>query len=162
MRLWRFVVCLVLVLAFLAGSSSFSLPAAQAAKKTKVKTEYYVVIDRMDGLTYIFSRKMNSPNWNPVGVQICSVGNPFAETPKGTFVVTRKKKSFNFAGKKYKYVTFTNCPRVTILTEPKRNQKDPFYQPLGEPCTMGEVWLAQKWAKWIYNKIPIGTKIYIF
>ena len=162
MKLWRFVVCLMLVLAFLTSSIVFSPLMAQAARKTKVKTEYSVVIDRLAGLTYVFSRKTNSTNWNLVGAQICSVGNPFAETPKGTFVVTRKKKTFTYAGKKYNYVVFTNCRKVAIMAEPKRNKKSQFYQALGEPCTMGEVWLAQKWAKWLYNKIPIGTKIYIF
>lgn len=159
MKPWRLVVCLVLILAFSIG---FTLPAAQAAKRTKAKTEYSVVIDRLAGLTYVFSRKTNSTNWDLVGAQICSVGNPFAETPKGTFVVTTKKKTFTYAGKKYKYVVFTNCRKVAIMTEPKRNKKDQFYQALGEPCTMGEVWLAQKWAKWIYRKIPVGTKVYIF
>ena len=111
---------------------------------------------------HVFSKKSNSKNWKLVGTQICSVGNPFWPTPKGTYTVTKKKRTFSYRGTKYRYVTFSDHPAVPILAEPSRNKKDYFYQPLGEACTMGPVWLAHKWARWIYDKIPVGTKIYIF
>ncbi|MGN0204636.1 MAG: L,D-transpeptidase family protein [Coprococcus sp.] len=128
-------------------------------KNTSSQTNYFIVVDSNSTRTMIF--KGSKGNWIPVYDWICSTGKPSTPTVKGTFTVGAKGYSFGSGYTCYYYTQFYGdyLFHSVLYYEGTKKIMD---GTLGEQVSHGCVRLDINNAKWIYDNIPRGTKVYVY
>nr|WP_195262982.1 L,D-transpeptidase [Clostridium sp. 1001275B_160808_H3] len=130
------------------NSGSFSSP-----------TKYFIWVDTKKFKVNIFQGSTNK--WNLIHSYICTIGKKATPTPKGTFSIGIKGLYFGVE-KGYKCWYYTqfkgNYSFHSIIYNLDGSVRD---GRLGMALSDGCVRLAKENAKWIYDNIPEGTKVYI-
>ena len=122
-------------------------------------TEFYIVVDTSACETYIF--KGSADKWLPYRLLACGPGKAETPTVKGTFTVSGKGYSFGSGYTCYYYTRFYNSYLFHSITYYQGTFK-PLDATLGKPVSHGCVRLSLYNAKWIYDNIPKGTKVYVY
>ena len=124
-------------------------------------TSYYVVVDTENCRTFTF--KGSAGNWVPYLLWKCSPGKPSTPTVKGTYSITGR--GYSFSGETdytcYYYTQFYgNYLFHSVLyykgTMTIRNGT------LGKQLSHGCVRLSIENAKWFYDNLGNGSKVYIY
>lgn len=96
---------------------------------------------------------------------VCSSGKTGSETPRGTFTVSDRGKSFYNPDLKegaYYWTRFYGTYLFHSVPFDKNYRMEPEEaDKLGEPASHGCIRLPVEDAKWIYDNIPKGTKVVI-
>jgi lipoprotein-anchoring transpeptidase ErfK/SrfK len=96
---------------------------------------------------------------------LCSTGSPGYDTPKGTYSVYRRGKSFfskKYQEGAYYYVAFYEDYYIHSVPYDKNGNIIPTVaKDLGHEDSHGCVHLSIPNSKWIYDNIPNGTKVVI-
>lgn len=120
---------------------------------------YLIWVDLSNFKVNIFKGKTNS--WSIVKSFLCTIGKPSTPTPKGSFVIGIKGLYFGVE-KGYKcwyYSQFKgNYLFHSIIYNLDGSVRD---GRLGMKLSDGCIRLLKQNAKWIYDNIPAGTKVYI-
>ena len=122
-------------------------------------TRYFIWVDLKKFKVNIFTGSKN--NWKILHSYLCTIGKKSTPTPKGTFLVGIKGLYFGVK-KGYKCWYYTqfkgNYLFHSILYNLDGSVRD---GRLGMALSVGCVRLEKVNAKWIYDNIPEGTKVYI-
>lgn len=126
------------------------------------KTSKLVITNISEQKTYIYSGNTN--NWNLEKEFICSTGLESEPTPLGTFAVENKAPWFfsEKYGQGGKYWVGFKGNYLFHSVPFDRNQKKVLDPTLGEPASHGCIRLSVEDSKWLFNNIPIGTKVLIY
>ena len=150
--------------------------AYQSIKDWTSETSYLICIDNTNCRTVIFQG--SAGNWEPIKDWICSVGttNPhdptFGITARGVFKVLGKGEVMGYDPDYYYWTEFF-IPSGSPDGEGQRFHSTGYYRgtgfpgvqydtTIGRPETHGCVRLWFDEAKWIYDYIPLGTKVYSY
>lgn len=122
-------------------------------------TEYFIWVDLNNYRTNIFKGSKNK--WTLIHSFLCSIGKKSTPTPKGTFSIGIKGYSFG-EEKGYKCYYFTQFKGNYLFHSIIYNLNGTIRDGrLGKAISNGCIRLAKENAKWIYDNIPYGTKVYI-
>ena len=142
-------------------SSNAMHTAWNSIKDRSSGTSYYVVVDTANCLTFTFKGSAN--NWTPLFLWKCSPGKPSTPTVKGTYSIYGR--GYSFSGKEdytcYYYTQFYG----NYLFHSVLYHKGTFNirnGTLGKQLSHGCVRLAIENAKWFYDNLGYGTKVYIY
>ncbi|SHE51539.1 L,D-transpeptidase [Caloramator proteoclasticus] len=129
-------------------------------KNLTSKTAYMVIVDTQKQYTYIM--KKSNGSWGLYKSLICSTGAPETPTPKGIYTI--QDRAPWFFSKRYQqggmyWVRFKGDYLFHSL--PMDENKNIVDYTLGKPASHGCVRLKVEDAKWFYNSITFGTKLYI-
>ena len=123
------------------------------------KTKYFMFVDLKSFKVNIFTGSKG--NWKLLHSYICTIGKKSTPTPKGTYLVGIKGLYFGVE-KGYKCWYYTqfkgNYLFHSIIYNLDGSVRD---GRLGMALSDGCVRLEKVNAKWIYDNIPEGTKVYI-
>ena len=136
---------------------------------TPAPQQYYMDVDVANQVTRVFTYDENREYTVLVRVMICSTGRSKYPSPQGTFVLS---------GRKARWCTFPNWGGGTAMYWTKINEDIAFhsimyanYDPdkpnmstfnnLGKRASHGCIRLHTQDAKWVYDNIGAGTKVYI-
>ena len=127
----------------------------------KSDSPYLVHVNLKNQYTYVYKGSKN--NWNLEKKFLCSTGTEGKETPTGIY--TTKSKGDWFYEPKYKqggkyWVTFMDAYMFHSLPFAK-DKKTVVDETLGTPASHGCIRLSIEDAKWIYDNVPIGSKLII-
>ncbi len=123
-------------------------------------TRYLVVVDTSNTKTMVFTGSKG--NWVPVYEWLCTPGKPSTPTVKGQFTVAARGYSFGTPTYTcYYYTQFYGdyLFHSIVYNKGTFNVQD---GRLGQHLSHGCVRLSLDNAKWIYNNIPRGTKVYVY
>ncbi|MBQ6586130.1 MAG: L,D-transpeptidase [Coriobacteriales bacterium] len=127
-------------------------------------TSYLIIADSERCKVTIY--RGSQYDWMPIRYWDCSPGAVGSPTPNGTYTVTGR--GYSFSGSKggtpytcYYYTQFWGDYLFHTI-EYYRGTWDVLDGRLGERISHGCVRLAPENAKWIYDNIPNGTKVYCF
>ena len=143
-------------------STSVDSAMYQKAQSFSSNTEYLILVDTSNCRVGIFTGSKG--NWLPIKYWLCSPGTSSTPTVKGSFTVSGRGKVFGKAGQYscwYYTQFYGNYLFHSVLYYPgsMTNIKD---GRLGMQLSHGCVRLDINNAKWIYDNIPNGTKVYIY
>lgn len=122
-------------------------------------TNYFIWVDLSNFKVNIFNGKNH--NWTLSHSYPCTIGKPSTPTPKGSFITGIKGLYFGVEkGYKCWYYTQFNGNYLfhSIIYNLDGSIKD---GRLGMALSDGCVRLSKINAKWIYDNIPSGTKVFI-
>ncbi|WP_029452067.1 L,D-transpeptidase [Clostridium algidicarnis] len=124
-------------------------------------TNYLILVNIKEQKTYIYKGSKNK--WSLTKEFLCSTGINGKETPKGTFTVQNKGDWFYTdkydQGGKY-WVGFKGNYLFHSLPFDKE-QKNIVDTTLGKPASHGCIRLKVEESKWIYDNVPIGSKVIV-
>ncbi len=123
------------------------------------KTKYFIFVDLKNFKVNIFTGSKS--NWKLLHSYICTIGKKSTPTPKGTYLVGIKGLYFGVERgyKCWYYTQFKgNYLFHSIIYNLDGSVRD---GRLGMALSDGCVRLEKVNAKWIYDNIPEGTKVYI-
>ncbi|MBU5593108.1 L,D-transpeptidase family protein [Clostridium sp. MSJ-4] len=124
-------------------------------------TNYLVFVSINNQKTYVYKGSKNQ--WSLVKEFLCSTGVKGNETPKGSFTVKNKGDWFYTPkyeqGAKY-WVGFKGNYLFHSLPFDKE-KKNVVDTTLGEPASHGCIRLKVDESKWLYDNIPIGSKVVV-
>ncbi|MBU3210467.1 L,D-transpeptidase [Clostridium algidicarnis] len=124
-------------------------------------TNYLIVVNIKEQKTYIYKGSKNK--WSITKEFLCSTGINGKETPKGSFTVQNKGDWFYTdkydQGGKY-WVGFKGNYLFHSLPFDKE-QKNIVDTTLGKPASHGCIRLKVEESKWIYDNVPIGSKVIV-
>ncbi len=133
------------------------------AQSYSSNTSYLILVNLSEQKTYVFSGSKGA--WNPAKEFTCSTGTSDHPTPTGEYKTTMRTTYFNsfgyrcwwatgFIGGEYLFhsspYTMTDTPQVCADYT------------MGRPSSHGCIRMRLDDAKWIYDNIPIGTKVVIY
>ncbi|MTI81997.1 MAG: hypothetical protein FH758_14195 [Firmicutes bacterium] len=123
-------------------------------------TNYLVWVDINRQLTHILTGKKE--NWKLAKTMPSATGKNVSPTLRGTFTIKERGNWFYSpqfeSGAKY-WVRYDGAYLFhTVAMDKNQKVKDPT---LGERASSGCIRLAVENAKWIYNNIPSGTKVFV-
>lgn len=122
-------------------------------------TNYLIFVSLKNFKVNIYKGSVNK--WGLVHSYICTIGKPSTPTPKGTYTVGIKGLYFG-VNKGYKCWYYTqfkgNYLFHSIIYNLDGSVRD---GRLGMRLSDGCIRLAKENAKWIYDNIPRGTKVFI-
>lgn len=122
-------------------------------------TNYFIWVDLKNFRTNIFEGSVKK--WKLIHSYVCTIGKPSTPTPKGTYSIGIKGLYFGVE-KGYKCWYYTqfhgNYLFHSIIYNLDGTVRD---GRLGKALSDGCVRLAKENAKWVYDNIPEGTKVYI-
>lgn len=122
-------------------------------------TNYFIWVDLSNFKVNIYRGYKNK--WTLVQSYLCSIGTYSTPTPTGTFTIGIKGLSF---GQEHGYICYYytqfkgNYLFHSIIYNLDGSVRDPR---LGKSISNGCIRLEKINAKWIYDNIPEGTKVYI-
>lgn len=122
-------------------------------------TPYLIWIDLSNQKVNLFTGKYQS--WELIKSIFCSSGKPSTPTVKGSFTIESKGSYFRVSSDvicKYYSQFYGNYLMHSVLLDNEGNIVD---GTLGTPVSHGCVRLPIEDAKYIYDYIPIGTKVFI-
>ncbi|WP_032122959.1 L,D-transpeptidase [Clostridium amazonitimonense] len=124
-------------------------------------TNYLVFVSINNQKTYVYKGSKNQ--WSLVKEFLCSTGVKGNDTPKGSFTVKNKGDWFYTPkyeqGAKY-WVGFKGNYLFHSLPFDKE-KKNVVDTTLGEPASHGCIRLKVDESKWLYDNIPIGSKVVV-
>lgn len=122
-------------------------------------TNYFIWVNLKKFKVNVFEGSTNK--WRLIHSYICTIGKPSTPTPKGTYTIGIKGLYFGVEkGYKCWYYTqfYGNYLFHSIIYNLDGSVRD---GRLGMALSDGCVRLSKENAKWIYDNIPKGTKVYI-
>jgi len=129
------------------------------SKNISSTTNYLIWVDLKNFKVNIFEGSTNK--WSLVHSYLCTIGKPSTPTPKGNFTIGIKGLYFG-VNKGYKCWYYTqfkgNYLFHSIIYNLDGSVRD---GRLGMRLSDGCIRLAKVNAKWIYDNIPMGTKVVI-
>lgn len=134
----------------------------QIAQGQSSATDYLILVDTNKCRVGIFAGSQG--RWSAIQYWLCSPGTSATPTVKGSFTIKNRGKVFGKEGQ-YSCWYFTRFygeylfHSVLYYPGSMTNIKD---GRLGMPLSHGCVRLDINNAKWIYDNIPNGTKVYIY
>jgi len=134
--------------------------ALKKARSISSATDYFIAVDIAAKRTIVF--KWNGEDWAVEKNWLCSTGAPESPTVLGTYDVVDKGYSFSKDGYTCYYYTqfFGNYLLHSVkYDEGTFDVKD---GRLGEAISEGCVRLKLNAAKWIYDTVPVGTRIVLY
>ena len=124
-------------------------------------TNYFILVNTSKQKTYVYTGSKNK--WSLTKEFLCSTGINGSETPKGTFIVQNKGDWFYTdkygQGAKY-WVGFKGNYLFHSLPFDK-DKKKIVDTTLGKPASHGCIRLKVEESKWIYDNVPIGSKVIV-
>lgn len=124
-------------------------------------TNYFILVNTSKQKTYVYKGSKNK--WSLTKEFLCSTGINGSETPKGTFIVQNKGDWFYTdkygQGAKY-WVGFKGNYLFHSLPFDK-DKKKIVDTTLGKPASHGCIRLKVEESKWIYDNVPIGSKVIV-
>ena len=135
----------------------------EKAQEYSSVTDYLILCNLSTQRTAVFGGSKD--NWRLLREMIVSTGAPINPTPKGIYETTVHSEYFNNYGVRAWYATgfigglylFHSSP-YEIDSEPKVCTDDR----LGIPASHGCVRMALEDAKWMYDNLPLRTKVVIY
>ena len=126
------------------------------------KTNYLIVIDRSNCRLGVYRGSVR--NWTRQNRWSCSVGKSSTPTSGGTYETSRVAQYEDSGYARTWYVTrFKGSQKIhSVLYDQQDSPNHIMDGTLGQRCTDGCVRLSLSNARWIYNNIPNGTKVYIY
>ena len=124
-------------------------------------TKYLIYVDKSGRWVNVF--KGSARHWTIIKRFRCSIGSPHSPTPSGTFRVTCKVYHFG-EGKGYTcwYATgFIGSSYLMHSVVCYRGTRIPSDGRLGMAISHGCIRMKLGNAQWIYNNVPVGSKVYI-
>ncbi len=123
-------------------------------------TSYFVVVDTTNCLTFTFKGSAN--NWTPYFLWKCCPGKPSTPTVKGTYSITGR--GYRFSGQEYTCYYYTQFYGNYLFHSVLYNRGTFNIRSgtLGKQLSHGCVRLAIENAKWFYDNLPNGSKVYIY
>lgn len=122
-------------------------------------TNYFIWVDLKKFKVNVFEGSTNK--WRLIHSYTCTIGKPSTPTPKGNYTIGIKGLYFGVEkGYKCWYYTqfYGNYLFHSIIYNLDGSVRD---GRLGMALSDGCVRLSKENAKWIYDNIPKGTKVYI-
>lgn len=131
------------------------------AQSKSSKTKYLILVNTSTNRVEILKGKKNK--WSVVKYWKCTSGASGTPTVKGNFTIQNKGKSFGGASYTCWYWSqfHGNYLFHSVLYQKGSSSKIRDGR-LGIKASHGCVRLAKSNAKWIYNNVPRGTKVYIY
>ena len=125
--------------------------------------DYWIEIDTTNNIMIVWDK-----NEKPVRIMLCTTGESETDTPRGSFVVGKRRERFGYFDKfdcYAQYWTQFNGPYfIHSLLYSERSAKSLMrnsYKNLGRSTSHGCVRLTVPDARWIYENIPPGTVVKI-
>ena len=140
--------------------SGAQLTMYQKAQSFSSSTRYLILIDTVTCHLGVFTGSQG--NWKYVKYWECGPGADSSPTVKGTYSVTGKGYSFNTNGCTcYYYTQFYGNYLIHSILYYENTWKvmDPT---MGVRVSHGCVRLYTDRAKWVYDTVPLGTKVFIW
>lgn len=133
------------------------------AQSFSSKTKYLILVDRAACMVYVFEGSKG--NWSPVKYFPCSVGKKSTPTITGSFETSIKGKYFDpkSGGRCWYYTIFKgNYYFHSVIYDYNPQPVNVIDGTMGAWVSHGCVRLNLEDAKYIYDDIPSGTKVYIY
>ena len=122
-----------------------------AAVPPSDNSDYMLVVSLPDHKTRLY--RWNFPNWEKVGEISCTIGKDSTPTPSGKFKVEGHKKQLTTDSRAHLCTNFTGGYYIhTTLSK---------HESTGKSKSHGCIRVAEKYARWIYENLPVGTPIII-
>lgn len=120
------------------------------------KTKYLIWISHYTQQVSIFQGSKGK--WKMIRTFICATGTAKNHSPRGVFNITYKEKGWFYTSTKELYVTHYKG-RNSFHTRPLWNNGSVQNPTIGKPASHGCVRCYNQDAKYIYDKMPIGTTV---
>jgi len=120
------------------------------------KTKYLIWISHYTQQVSIFEGSKGK--WKMIRTFICATGTAKNHSPRGVFKITYKEKGWFYTSTKELYVTHYKG-RNSFHTRPLWNNGSVQNPTIGKPASHGCVRCYNQDAKYIYDKMPIGTTV---
>lgn len=120
------------------------------------KTKYLIWISHYTQQVSIFQGSKGK--WKMIRTFICAAGTAKNHSPRGVFKITYKEKGWFYTSTKELYVTHYKG-RNSFHTRPLWNNGSVQNPTIGKPASHGCVRCYNQDAKYIYDKMPIGTTV---
>lgn len=120
------------------------------------KTKYLIWISHYTQQVSIFQGSKGK--WKMIRTFICATGTAKNHSPRGVFKITYKEKGWFYTRTKELYVTHYKG-RNSFHTRPLWNNGSVQNPTIGKPASHGCVRCYNQDAKYIYDKMPIGTTV---
>lgn len=125
-------------------------------KRYSSKTKYLIWISHYTQQVSIFQGSKGK--WKMIRTFICATGTAKNHSPRGVFKITYKEKGWFYTSTKELYVTHYKG-RNSFHTRPLWNNGSVQNPTIGKPASHGCVRCYNQDAKYIYDKMPIGTTV---
>lgn len=125
-------------------------------KRYSSKTKYLIWISHYTQQVSIFEGSKGK--WKMIRTFICATGTAKNHSPRGVFKITYKEKGWFYTSTKELYVTHYKG-RNSFHTRPLWNNGSVQNPTIGKPASHGCVRCYNQDAKYIYDKMPIGTTV---
>ncbi len=126
-------------------------------------TNYLILVDRGSCMVYIYQGSQG--NWSGVKYFSCCVGKPSTPTITGSYTVGKKGLYFNTgaAGRCWYFtIIYGNYYFHSVIYDRNPEPVNITDGTMGAQVSHGCIRLNIDDAKWIYDNIPQGTKVYIY
>ena len=120
------------------------------------KTKYLIWISHYTQQVSIFEGSKGK--WKMIRTFTCATGTAKNHSPRGVFKITYKEKGWFYTSTKELYVTHYKG-RNSFHTRPLWNNGSVQNPTIGKPASHGCVRCYNQDAKYIYDKMPIGTTV---
>lgn len=120
------------------------------------KTNYLIWISHYTQQVTIFQGSKGK--WKQIRTFTCATGTAQNHSPRGVFKITYKEKGWFYTSTKELYVTHYKG-RNSFHTRPLWNNGTVQNPTIGKPASHGCVRCYNQDAKYIYDKMPIGTTV---
>ena len=120
------------------------------------KTKYLIWISHYTQQVSIFQGSKGK--WKMIRTFICATGTAKNHSPRGVFKITYKEKGWFYTSTKELYVTHYKG-RNSFHTRPLWNNGSVQNPTIGKPASHGCIRCYNQDAKYIYDKMPIGTTV---
>ena len=125
-------------------------------KRYSSKTKYLIWISHYTQQVSIFEGSKGK--WKMIRTFTCATGTAKNHSPRGVFKITYKEKGWFYTSTKELYVTHYKG-RNSFHTRPLWNNGSVQNPTIGKPASHGCVRCYNQDAKYIYDKMPIGTTV---
>ena len=130
-------------------------------------TNYLIAVSRYDFETTVYQGSRG--NWTPVRIMGCTVGETGSRTPSGTYKI--ESKGYSFSGPKNAAYPDYTCYYYSGFIGSTYMFHSVLYQPgtfniidnsMGEDVSHGCIRLLLDDAEFIYDTVPLGSRVYIY
>lgn len=132
----------------------------EKAQSLTSKTKWLILCDTSNYFVGVF--KGSQGNWKMVRFIYIAVGKPSTPTKKGTFALRKKKKKFFATNVRCKYCSSFKGSYYFHSWPYYWNGKKVYSPVLGKQVSHGCVRMATDDAKYIYKKVPLKTKVWVY
>ena len=133
------------------------------AQSYSSNSSYLILVNLTEQKTYVFSGSKGA--WSPTKEFTCSTGTSDHPTPVGEYKTTMRTTYFNSFGYRCWWATGFIGGEYLFHSSPYTMTDTPQIcadYTMGRPSSHGCIRMRLDDAKWIYDNIPIGTKVVIY